>query len=47
MYSLLIEFFMKQQRREIIDLNDNDFHIDIFDALSEKEKVKFTLHTKV
>ena len=28
-------------------MNDNDIHIDISDALSEKEKVKFTVHTKV
>ncbi len=30
-----------------MDLNENDIHIDISDALSEKEKVKFTVHTKV
>jgi sorting nexin-5/6/32 len=35
-----------KNRAESIDLNDNDFHIDISDALSEKEKVKFTVHTK-
>jgi sorting nexin-5/6/32 len=34
------------KRNDSIDLNDNDFHIDISDALSEKDKVKFTVHTK-
>jgi len=33
-------------QHETIDLDENDFHIDISDALSEKEKVKFTVHTK-
>lgn len=38
---------MKQTRGDTVDLNDSDFQIDISDALSEKEKVKFTVHTKV
>jgi hypothetical protein len=28
-------------------LNDNTLQVDISDALSEREKVKFTVHTKV
>lgn len=36
-----------KDRAETVDLNDNDIHIDISDALSEKDKVKFTVHTKV
>jgi sorting nexin-5/6/32 len=36
----------KAQRIDTVDLNENDIHIDISDALSEKEKVKFTVHTK-
>jgi len=35
-----------KHRADTIDLNDNDLQIDISDALSEKEKVKFTVHTK-
>ncbi len=30
-----------------MDLDENEIHIDISDALSEKEKVKFTVHTRV
>lgn len=37
----------KSARSENIDLNDNVLIVDISDALSEKEKVKFTVHTKV
>lgn len=36
----------KGNRSENIDLNDNVLIVDISDALSEKEKVKFTVHTK-
>ncbi|XP_008473222.1 sorting nexin-6 isoform X3 [Diaphorina citri] len=36
----------KSARSENIDLNDNVLIVDISDALSEKEKVKFTVHTK-
>jgi len=35
-----------KQRGETVDLNENELQIDISDALSEKEKVKFTVHTK-
>ncbi|CAF0736539.1 unnamed protein product [Didymodactylos carnosus] len=36
-----------KQRGESVDLNENDsLLIDISDALSEKDKVKFTVHTK-
>ena len=30
-----------------VDLTDNSLVVDISDALSEKDKVKFTVHTKV
>ncbi|CAF0786786.1 unnamed protein product [Adineta steineri] len=36
----------KPQHSDSINLNENDINIDISDALSEKEKVKFTVHTK-
>lgn len=37
----------KSERSETVDLNDNTLQVDISDALSEREKVKFTVHTKV
>lgn len=37
----------KAERSETVDLNDNTLQVDISDALSEREKVKFTVHTKV
>ncbi len=43
----LFKFFIEQKRADTVDLNDSDLNIDISDALSEKEKVKFTVHTKV
>lgn len=37
-----------QLRSVSVDLNvDPSLHIDIPDALSERDKVKFTVHTKV
>ena len=37
-----------QARSETVDLNtDTSLVVDISDALSEKDKVKFTVHTKV
>ena len=40
--------FGSQMRKDSIDLNeDQSLLVDITDALSEKEKVKFTVHTKV
>ena len=37
-----------QPRTETIDLeSDNSLRIEISDALSEQDKVKFTIHTKV
>ncbi|CAF3718874.1 unnamed protein product [Rotaria socialis] len=41
-----VEVSSNKQRADTVDLNDNDFQIDISDALSEKDKVKFTVHTK-
>ena len=38
---------MLQSRSETIDLGDSALAVDISDALSEKDKVKFTVHTKV
>lgn len=34
-------------KSENIDLTDNSLHVVISDALSEKDRVKFTVHTKV
>lgn len=36
----------KTGRSETVDLTDNSLLVDISDALSEKDKVKFTVHTK-
>ncbi|BES88403.1 Vps5 C terminal like [Nesidiocoris tenuis] len=36
----------KDNRSETVDLTDNSLRVDISDALSEKDKVKFTVHTK-
>ncbi|KAF6215497.1 hypothetical protein GE061_010251 [Apolygus lucorum] len=36
----------KDGRSETVDLTDNSLIVDISDALSEKDKVKFTVHTK-
>ncbi|KAF4527696.1 hypothetical protein B566_EDAN017587 [Ephemera danica] len=36
----------KPGRSETVDLTDNSLMVDISDALSEKDKVKFTVHTK-
>lgn len=40
-------FLNQGVRSETVDLTDNSLVVDISDALSEKEKVKFTVHTKV
>ena len=46
MYSLSL--LSQQQRADTIDLEtDTSLQVDISDALSEQEKVKFTVHTKV
>ena len=34
-------------RSDTIDLNDHSLQVDISDALSERDRVKFTVHTKV
>lgn len=34
-------------RSDTIDLNDQALQVDISDALSERERVKFTVHTRV
>lgn len=36
----------KSGRSDTVDLNDSTLQVDISDALSEREKVKFTVHTK-
>nr|CAG4640837.1 EOG090X05NC [Eulimnadia texana] len=36
----------KSERSETVNLDDTYVHVDISDALSEREKVKFTVHTK-
>ena len=39
---------MQRNLRSVsVDLTDNSLKVDISDALSEKDKVKFTVHTKV
>lgn len=41
-------FLFFQERSDTIDLSDNStLLVDISDALSERDKVKFTVHTKV
>ena len=37
----------KGLRAETVDLSTSDLMVDISDALSERDKVKFTVHTKV
>ena len=40
--------YVKQDKTESVDLNtDSTLLVDISDALSERDKVKFTVHTKV
>lgn len=39
--------FCLQARCDTIDLTDTSLLVDISDALSERDKVKFTVHTKV
>lgn len=34
-------------RSDTIDLNEQSLQVDISDALSEREHVKFTVHTRV
>ena len=42
------DYFLLQSRSETVDLNtDSSLLVDISDALSERDKVKFTVHTKV
>ncbi|CAB3360193.1 sorting nexin-6 isoform X2 [Cloeon dipterum] len=36
----------KSNKSETVDLTDNSLVVDISDALSEKDKVKFTVHTR-
>ncbi|KAK2705477.1 sorting nexin-6-like isoform X2 [Artemia franciscana] len=36
----------KPERSDTVDLSDNALQVDISDALSERDKVKFTVHTK-
>lgn len=46
MYTVYL--LQQQARSETVDLNtDTSLVVDISDALSEKDKVKFTVHTKV
>nr|CAG4651799.1 EOG090X05NC [Triops cancriformis] len=37
---------IKSNRSSTVDLSDNPLQVDISDALSERDKVKFTVHTK-
>ena len=44
----LCVYSLFQERTETVDLSsDPTLLVDISDALSEKDKVKFTVHTKV
>ena len=46
--SLPLSPLLQQDRSDTIDLEtDTSLQVDISDALSEQEKVKFTVHTKV
>ena len=36
-----------QGRSDTVDLTDTSLMVDISDSLSERDKVKFTVHTKV
>lgn len=38
---------LNRPRSDTIDLNDHSLQVDISDALSERDRVKFTVHTKV
>jgi len=40
------EIMQRNMRSVSVDLTDNSLKVDISDALSEKDKVKFTVHTK-
>lgn len=44
---LVLFVFFQSGRSDTVDLNDSSLQVDISDALSEREKVKFTVHTKV
>ena len=46
-FSFLIYTSHSQGRSDTVDLTDTSLLVDISDALSEREKVKFTVHTKV
>jgi len=50
-HQILVSYIMYslfQERTETVDLSsDSTLLVDISDALSEKDKVKFTVHTKV
>ncbi|XP_037072109.1 sorting nexin-6-like isoform X2 [Pollicipes pollicipes] len=37
---------LKPGRSDTVDLSDTHLHVDISDALSERDKVKFTVHTR-
>ena len=44
----LLSFTLFQEKTESVDLSgDSTLLVDISDALSERDKVKFTVHTKV
>lgn len=38
--------FIQANTSDPVDLSDKSLQVDISDALSEKDKVKFTVHTK-
>lgn len=47
-YSTRVYHLYLQNKHETVDLNtDSSLQVDISDALSERDKVKFTVHTKV
>lgn len=48
MVYLIRYVFISQDRAESVDLStDTSLLVDISDALSERDKIKFTVHTKV
>jgi hypothetical protein len=46
-FEMMCVTLLQPGRSETVDLTDNSLMVDISDALSEKDKVKFTVHTKV
>ncbi|RWS23929.1 Sorting nexin-6-like protein [Leptotrombidium deliense] len=46
LFTSMVLIYFTKMRSETIDLSDSSLMVDISDALSERDKVKFTVHTK-